>query len=918
MVTLPTGTVAFLYTDIEGSTALWQRHADAMPAVIARHDTLLRELVRAHRGVVFRTVGDAVHAAFVAADDAVAAALAAQRALAAEPWAEGIALRVRMAVHTGAADVRDGEYVGHTLNRVARLVASGHGGQILLSGATAELVRQTLPAGTALRDLGEHRLKDLVLPEHIYAVEVPDLPAEFPPLRTLDQPRTNLPVQRGALLGRERELAAVAALLVRDDVGLVTFTGPGGSGKTRLAIAAARALLDHFAGGVWFVPLAPITDPALVPPAVAAAVGLREEGGRTPLALLQDFVRSRQLLLVLDNFEQVVDAAPLVGQLLEGAARLKVLVTSRTALRLREERELAIGPLGLPDPARTRDLASLAQAAAVQLFVARAREVKPDFAVTEENAPAVAEICARLDGLPLAIELAAARVRVLTPQALLGRLQRRLPLLTGGAPDLPARQRTMQAAIAWSYDLLTEAERTLYGRLAVFAGGFTLEAAEAVCDPEGLQLDLLDGVTSLVDKSLVRQEEVAAEPRFAMLHTIREYGLERLEERGEAEAMRRRHAQFFTELAEQLERALLCNGPASVYRSWDVERDNFRAALDWSQGELGDTELGLRLVAALLGHWVFGGLLTEGRTRAEAIVARADAARYPAAWAGALITVGALEEARGGHAQARARLHQSVQILRGTGDSARLSQALTWLGITAIGPGDIEAAVRCFTEGREFARAAGTPWAEATALSFIPETMAIHGNLAEVRAMAEEALGHYRALHDAWGRARMDTVLAGIAWREGDLAAAHRLCAEAVELLRGVGERWNLGYALTRLGLILLDEAQHAEAEATLIESLLAWRDLGNDDGTILTLAGLAAAAAAQGQTERARRLYAAEPLHRPPSGALLDSLSALEFEHVMARLRGQLGDRPQGDHPLIALEEAVGYALEQPSTAIS
>jgi tetratricopeptide (TPR) repeat protein len=403
-----------------------------------------------------------------------------------------------------------------------------------------------------------------------------------------------------------------------------------------------------------------------------------------------------------------------------------------------------------------------------------------------------------------------------------------------------------------------------------------------------------------------------------MLQTIREYGLERLEERGEAEALHRHHASFFAALAEQLERDSLCTGPSSVYGSADAERDNFRAALDWSQAERGDTETGLRLVAALVTFWGFGEYVTEGRARAEEILARPDAARYPEARAGALLTVGALEALRSNHAPALARLHESLQLLRATGDGARLGQAVTWLGMTALGQGDSQAALRWFCEARELARGENRPWVEATALSFIAELMVLPGDLDQVRAMAEEALGRYRALQDAWGTARTQRLLAGLAWMAGDYATAHRLGAEAVGLLREVGERWNLGRALTRMGIILIDEANYGEAEGTLTESLMTWRDLGNDAGMILSLAGLTLVAAARGQTERVQRLYAAEPLHRAAGGVLLDSLSPLEFDHVMGRLRGQLGDRPPGDRPLIALEEAVRYALEQPSAAVS
>jgi predicted ATPase/class 3 adenylate cyclase len=562
MPELPTGTVTFLFTDIEGSTRLWEQHPAAMPAALARHDALLTTAIQEYEGVVVKSrgEGDSLFAVFARATDAVTAACAAQQAILTEPWplpspprggaGGGVRpLRVRVALYTGEADQREGDYYGLGVNRCARLRAAAHGGQILLALATQELVRDFLPEGVRLRDLGVCRLKDLTRPERVFQLLHPELPADFPPLLTLDARPNNLPDQPTALIGREREVEAVRTLLRREGVRIVTLTGPGGTGKTRLGLQAAADLIDDFADGVFFVALAAATESALVAATIAQALGIEQRAGRPRWEDLKSYLRDRQILLVLDNFEQVVTAAPAVADLLAAAPQLKVLVTSREVLHLRGEKEFPVPPLALPDRQHLPPLNTLSQYSAVALFIERALDVKPDFAVTNENAPAVAEICHRLDGLPLAIELAAARIKLFPPQALLSRLESRLKLLVGGARDLPARQQTLRDAIAWSYDLLDENEQRLFRRLGVFGGGCTLEAVETVCNAVGgLGLDVAEGIASLVDKSLIQPmpgKEVESDPRFAMLQTIREFSLECLEMSGEARALRRRYASCF-------------------------------------------------------------------------------------------------------------------------------------------------------------------------------------------------------------------------------------------------------------------------------------------------------------------------------------------------------------------------------------
>ena len=465
MLKLPTGTVTFLFTDVEGSTAHWEQHRDAMRQALMRHDALVEQVVAEHDGHVVRPrgEGDSRFAVFARATDAIAAAATLQQALYAEQWPTPTPLRVRMAVHTGEADLREGDYYGSAVNRCARLRAVAHGGQTLLSLATEQMVRGQLTRGMDLRDLGAHRLKDLQYPEQVFQLLIDGVLADFPPLATLDAHPNNLPVQRDPLIGREQEITAITELLRRPSVGLVTLTGTGGTGKTRLSFQVAADLLDDFLDGTWFVDLAPISDPDLVVTTIAHALGVKEARGQSISEALKRSLRDKHLLLLLDNFEQIVAAAPLLTDLLAATRHLKVLVTSREVLHVSSEHEYPVPPLALPDPNRLRPLERLTQYAAVALFMQRAQAVKPDFQVTSQDAPSVAQICVQLDGLPLGIELAAARVKVLSPPALLARLENRLKVLTGGARDRTSRQQTLRGAIDWSYNLLALSSRRYFG-----------------------------------------------------------------------------------------------------------------------------------------------------------------------------------------------------------------------------------------------------------------------------------------------------------------------------------------------------------------------------------------------------------------------------------------------------------------------
>jgi predicted ATPase/class 3 adenylate cyclase len=528
---LPSGTVTFLFTDIEGSTGLLETLGDRFVEALDLHRQLLRSAFVAHGGVEVDVEGDAFFAAFARAQDAVAAATDAQRALASHMWPEGVAIRVRMGIHTGEPVVTDEGYVGMDVHRGARIMSAGHGGQVLLSQATHDLLSDGIASSVAVRDLGEHRLKDLTRPQRLYQLLISELESDFPPLKTLDNRPTNLHAQPNPLFGRQRELQEVGAILRRNDVRLLTLTGGGGTGKTRLGLQIGADLLDAFSDGVFFVSLAAIMEPELVPATIARTLSVRERTGQSQGETLMEYLREKELLLLLDNFEHLSGAAPSVAELVAGCPQLTVVVTSQAPLRLSAEHVYQVAPLPLPDTSDDHDPESLLNSDAVALFVDRAAAVKPGFRLTAENARAVAEICVRLDGLPLALELAAARVVILPPKKLLTRLSDSLTLLTGGAHDLPARQRTLRQTIDWSHALLSDDEQLLFARLGVFVGGCLLETAESVCRrEEDRGVDVLDWLSSLAEKNLLRAEEgFDGEPRFSMLETIREYALEKLE-----------------------------------------------------------------------------------------------------------------------------------------------------------------------------------------------------------------------------------------------------------------------------------------------------------------------------------------------------------------------------------------------------
>jgi predicted ATPase/class 3 adenylate cyclase len=829
---LPTGTVTLLFTDIEGSTRLLQHLGERFTSLLEACRSLLRAAFQEWNGHEVDTQGDAFFVAFARATDAIAAAAAGQRALFSHAWPDGVTVHVRIGLHTGEPQLSSEGYVGLDVHRAARIMSAAHGGQVLLSQTTRDLVEHALPTGVSLRDLGAHRLKDLAYPSHLFHLVISDLPADFPPLKSLDAHPNNLPIQPTSLIGREKEVATVGHQLHREDVRLLTLTGPGGTGKTRLGLQVAAELTDSFAHGVFFVNLAPISDPALVVPTIAKTLEVIEITDQSLLDLLKAYLRDKQLLLLLDNFEQVVSAAVQVADLLAICPKLKVLVTSSMALHVQAEHEFAVPPLVVPDPKRLPDLVTLSQYEAVALFISRAQAVKPTFQVTETNARAIAEICVRLDGLPLAIELAAARIKLLPPQALLARLDQRLAVLTSGAHDVPARQQTLRNTIAWSYHLLDAWEQRLFQRISVFAGGCRLEAIESVCpDLDDGAGQVFDGMASLLDKSLLQQtEQEGAEPRFVMLETIREYGLESLTASGEMEATRQAHAKYYLALAEKAEPELAGREQAVWFERLEGEHDNLRAALVWllERGEeVYRSEMALRLAGALRRFWEVRGHVSEGWTFLERALAGSKGVAAP-------VQVKALKAAahvafvRGDIERAEMLYEECLARCRELGDTAGVALSFRLLGAIATRRYNFAVAISLIEESlalfREVRDMEGIAWS----LQNLAGPVSLQGEYARAISLREESLALFRALGNIEG---ITFTLVGLAvllmLSQGDQAAGRALLEESLAHCREVGFKEGMARALGHLGQVALLQGDAVKARSLLEESLVLYREVG-------------------------------------------------------------------------------------------
>jgi predicted ATPase len=733
---------------------------------------------------------------------------------------------------------------------------------------------------------------------------------------------TTLPVQRTALIGREHEATALHQLLSRTDVQLVTLTGPGGIGKTRLALHVAADMAAEFSGGICFVPLSAVVDPALIAPTIAQALGLRETGNQSSQASLQEYVSGldQPVLLLLDNFEHLVSAAPVITQLLTTGPKLKVAVTSQAPLHVYGEHEFPVPPLALPDLKSIPSLEALSRLPAIALFVDRARAVKHEFALTQENAPAVASICARLDGLPLAIELAAARIKLLSPSAMLTRLESRLNLLTGGARDLPTRQQTLRSTVDWSHGLLNGPEQTLFRRLAVFTGGSTLEAVEAVCDTKSdLGLDILDGMASMVDKSLAQQvEQVDSETRFVMLSTIREYALERLSESDDESATRRAHAAYFLVLAEEGAEDVVAQ-PEWLDR-FDLEHDNFRLALDYLI-KTGDAEWGLRLGAALFHFWETREHFTEGRDSIARLLALEGTAARPKLRARLSFAAAVLAGEQGDYASARALFEESLETCLGLDDKRGVTVALNALAVNARDRGDLPAAALLFERCVAIWKDLGDSADIARALSNLANVAKLQGHYARASSLYDECFAMFRKAGDGAGAAWTLNYQGDVARKKADLVAARSFCEQSLGEFRQLRDTWGIASTLSDLASLSCDQGDNAEARRLYSESIRMFQQLGHKRGVARALESLAVSAAAQSNAVQSLHLAGAAAALRQRLGAPLTPAEQTRLEKALDFARRTLGNTAGlaawMEGWAMPVEQAVQQALEGAGAAL-
>lgn len=954
MTILPSGTVTFLFTDIEGSTKLAQEYPDAMPALLSRHHAVLQNAIASHNGHVFQIVGDAFHAAFYTVGDALAAALDAQRELLHELW-DPAPVKVRMGIHTGAAqagvlDERAGGYVGYlTLARAQRVMSVASGGQVLVSNATAELARADLPKGVVLRDLREHRLKGLLNPEHIWQVDAPGLPQEFSPLPSLNAIPNNLPVQLTSFIGREKEIEQVKGELTSHH--LVTLTGSGGTGKTRLSLQVAADLLDEFQDGVWFIELAPLTDPQLVPQTILSTMNLAEQRGKMPLEVLKEYLRDKKVLLVLDNCEHLIEATARVAQtLLATSPHSKILASSREALGVQGELSYPVPSLSLPDPKNLPVVEQASRYEAVHLFIDRAALVSPHFELNQENAPVIAQICYRLDGIPLAIELAAARVKLLSVEQISKRLDDRFRLLTGGARTALPRQQTLRALIDWSYDLLPANERLLLLRLSVFAGGWTLEAMEHVCAGDEIEsADALDLLTQLVNKSLVLviEHSPSGETRYRLLETIRQYAREKQVEAGDLEILRQRHLAYFVKLVEQAEPELYRSNQVHWSNRLEEEIDNLRIALEWALGE--QVESGLRITVLPWRFWLLRGFGTElgewlgkllerdhhtGPLHAKALavyafcifrqgdfhetlrlanrslqMARALSDQQTEAFS--LSFLGVVTLLQGNVSEGIPLLEQSLALYRDLGDKVGQANTTIWLSINNP---DIEHAISYAKTGLSLHRDLGNLSGIASTLILLARLTMWKGDFSSPAPWLQEARLILLEIGDQTTQEERLNTSGNLAYWQQDYGRARECYLETLKLSERLGDQYQNLWARVFMAYAILRQGDISSAHESFLDCIRRAQKADSKIVLVYAIEGVASLHVQEGSVERAAALFAwADKMrdtigdHRPP---VEQNSVRRDLEVIRTRLDNSTYDEACQTGRALTMEKATAYAM--------
>lgn len=850
MTTASSGQYTFLFTDIEGSTRLWETIPQAMSAALAVHDEIMRSAIEANSGKVIKTVGDAFYAVFETAKSAAQAAVDAQEKLMQTAWKIEGGIRVRMGLYTGEAEPRDNDFFGQTLNRCARLLNTAHGEQVVLSISTVSEIQFIDSGDFGFLDLGEHRLKDLTKPEQIYQLLHPKLRADFPPLRGLESFPNNLPTQASTFVGRERELKELQTMV--GQARLVTLSGSGGCGKTRLAMQAAAELLDQFSDGAWFVELAALADPSLLTSTVASVLGLKEEPNRTVQQSLLSYLQTKKLLLILDTCEHLIEpVAKLVQTILASCPSIRVIATSREILGIPGEAAWRVPGMGVPPAGAPLTVSELMGFEAVQLFSERAQASQPSFRVNEQNAKSVAEICVHLDGIPLAIELAAARAKIMTPAQISERLADRFRLLTGGSRTALARQQTLRAAIEWSYDLLETQEKMLFDRSSVFVGGFDMDALTSIVASEDLEeWECLDLLSRLVDKSLLVTEEIGAEYRYRMLESLRAFGQEKLSESGTADSFRNRHAHYYVKLAIDAKREI----SGSDQRDWleriERDHDNYRASLSWCLDF--DSESALNLVDSLARFWEIRGYWEEGLGWLERVLDIATLAPTELR-AEALISAGRLALDQGNYAKARGWFNEAHALHDAAGNRHGSASALNNLGHIAFDLNDYAAARENYEAALEMRRELDDKQGVAASLHNLANVALAQGDYEGVKQINEESIKVFKALGDQRGLSAALNSL-GLAYQAlGDLKRAFELLERGLQIRKELGDRAGVAMVLSNLGSVAMEDGDLDRARSLFKEGLAIRQAILDKRGTAFVLNNLGRVALAQGDLESAR-----------------------------------------------------------------